>query len=133
MLWHGHDAVAHHLDPVDRPVSAAKRAQGPGATMIHHETGPRLAAQKLDFIVQPQPTPEFPRPARAFVELVVAVKHGIGLLHDLDRRGLGDADGGTAIGNPVAPGKAAVTAARNLVHHEIPTLFRVMPAKAEVA
>ncbi len=126
-------AAAADLDLVHGPVTAAERALRAGAAVIHDEAGAGGAAAQFDLVVEPEAAPLPPRPARALAQRVAAVEHREGLLHDLDRRRLGDADGRAAVRQPVVIGVAAIAAARKLVHHEIPAPRRVVPAQREIA
>ena len=127
------DAVAHDRDDIDHAVLAAEHALRTGAAVIHDEGGARLAAQQLHLVGEPEAAAMLARAARAFAQPVVAVEHRKRLLHDLDRRRFGDADGRAAVGQPVAAGIAAIAAAGNLVHDVVASARRIVAAEREIA
>ena len=118
--------------PPGRARAPATHAGRAGAAVVHHEARPRLPAQEFHLIVEPEAAAPRPCAAGAFVEGIVAIEHGEILLHDLNRRGLGNTNGRTAIRQPVMVGVATIAATRDLIHYEVPPLFWIMPAKAEV-
>ncbi len=101
--------------------------------MVHDEGGARLAAQQLHLVMHAEAAARLAGAARALAQGEAAEQHGIVLLHHLDRRGLGDADGRAAIGQAVMGDVAAIAAAGDLVHDVAGLLRRVEAAQREVA
>ena len=133
MFRHHQNTCLRHFNPVYGTVTAATGCLRPGAAMIHHKAGPRRAAQQFNLIVQTKAAPMLPRPGGPFMQGIVAIKNRKVLLHNLHRRGFGYADGRTAVAQAVMIGIAAISAARNLIHHIVAPAFRIVSAKAKVA
>ena len=125
--------AADHLDAVDAAVAAAERALRAEAAVVHDEARPGGAAQELDLVVEAEAAAVRAGAAGAFVQGVAAVEDRVLLLHDLDGRRLGDADGRAAVREAVVVGVAAVAAAGDLVHDEVAAALGVVAAEREVA
>ena len=125
-------AIPEHHHLVHIPVTTTKRALRPEPAMIHNEAGFGVAVAKLQLVIEPEPAAHAARSSRPFMERIMVVEHRKCLLHDLDRRCLGNTDGGTAITKPVAIGIAAIAATGQLVHDEITPAFGIMTTKREI-
>src|SRR6185437_14374023 len=133
MRRHVDGAVANDADLVDAAGAAALGAGRPGPAVVHHHRHARLAATQPDPVVDAEAAAELAGAARAFVQRILLEQHRVELLHDLDRRRLRDADRRAAVADAVAVRAAAVTAARDHVHHVGAVLLGIEAADAEVA
>ena len=107
-----HRAVAVDAHDVGCAVRPAQHARRTETAVVHHEGGARVAAQQLHLVVHAEAAAPLTGAARSLAQREAVVEHGEVLLHHLHRRGLGDADGGAAVAEPVVVGVAAVAAAR---------------------
>ncbi len=103
------------------------------AAVIHDEGGAGLAAQQFHLVVDAEAAARLAGAARPLAQGEAAEQHRIILLHHLHWRGLGNADGRAAVGQPVVAGIAAIAAAGDLVHDVAGLLRRVEAAEREVA
>jgi len=126
-------AIAGHADPVATAVGAAEHALRADAAVVHDERGTRAAAPQAHGVVDSEAAALAARAARALVQRVLLEQHRIELLQDLDRGGLGNADGRATVRDPVAGETAAVAAAGDRVHHVGALGARIVAAEREVA
>src|SRR3990172_3227030 len=122
-----------HGDVVRRAGAAAQEAGGPEAAVVHHERQRGLAAPEPQPVVHAEAAPRRASAARALAERVLLEEERVALLQHLDRLGLGDADRGAAVREPVALAAPAGAAAAEEVHDVVPFLERVVPPHREIA
>src|SRR3989338_3683140 len=98
-------------DRIRHPVLAAEHAGWAEAAMVHDKARRGLAAPQFDLVVETEATAMPASAGRTFAKRIAVIEHRILLLHDLDRRCLGNADRRAAVGDTVATGITAIATA----------------------
>ena len=101
--------------------------------MVHQERGLAFTAQETDTVTDAEAAAAFTTTAGSLPQGIGFEEQRIVLFENLDGLGLGDANGGAAVGQAVTVKPAAVPAAGEKVHDVVALGFRIVAAEGQIA